>query len=355
MVPFETAVPKWFARISKALWRGIVCALVFLLLGWVFVDYAGVQTDEALFAGSLFRSWRFFSVALGHYNLPLMNMPYNGALKLWLYAPVFRLWQPTAGSIRVPAILLGAATIVIFWDLLNRVHSRAAAWAGSILLATDTSFLLCTTYDWGPVALQHLLLVTAMLFTVRWFQTSSNASLVAAALCCGLALWDKAVFVWIFTGILLGSLVFGAEVRRRLTWRCTAIGTAALCMGALPLIIYNLAGHKRFSATEISAHTQTRQLLVRTTPWICSISHWQSASMCLSLGSSSASSKSVPILAVSVQRLFSEPQASSRHFLDRLGGGGCCRSEVGTQLRFVPHFRVPRGNRGKSESLAWQS
>src|ERR1700682_5958715 len=143
MAPFQTAAPKWFARISKApLWGGIVCALAFLLLGCIFVGYAGVQTDEALFGGSLFRSYRVFSVRLGHYNLPLMNMPYIGALKLWLYAPIFRLWQPAAGSIRVPAILLGAATIVIFWGLLNRMHSRAAAWVGCILLATDTSCLL---------------------------------------------------------------------------------------------------------------------------------------------------------------------------------------------------------------------
>jgi hypothetical protein len=248
MAPFEIAVPKWFARISKArLWGGIVCALIFLLLGCIFVDYAGVQTDEALFAGSLFRSWRFFSVPLGHYDLPLMNMPYNGALKLWLYAPVFRLWQPAAGSIRVPAILLGAATIVIFWGLLIRVHSRAAAWAGCILLATDTSFLLMTTYDWGPVALQHLLLVAAMFFAVRWFQTVSDSSLVAAALCCGLALWDKAVFIWVFTAILFGSLVFGAGIRRRLTWRRAAIGTTALCVGALPLIVYNLAAEQKFA------------------------------------------------------------------------------------------------------------
>src|SRR5579863_4015047 len=115
----STAHRKLFARISKShLWGGMACALLFLLLGCVFVDYAGIQTDEALFTSPLFCSWPFFSVRFGHYNLPLMNMSYNGALKTWLCAPILlTAARPTAALIRVPAIFMGAATIVIFWGL----------------------------------------------------------------------------------------------------------------------------------------------------------------------------------------------------------------------------------------------
>src|ERR1700677_2731163 len=134
----------WFARISKShYWGGIVCALLFLLVGCIFVNYAGIQTDEALFAAPLFRSWQFFSIPIGPYNLPVMNMSYNGALKTWLYAPILlSAARPSAALIRVPAILMGAATIVIFWGLLYRIHGRSASWVGCILLATDTSLML---------------------------------------------------------------------------------------------------------------------------------------------------------------------------------------------------------------------
>ena len=122
----------WFARISKShYWGGIVCALLFLLVGCIFVNYAGIQTDEALFAAPLFRSWQFFSIPIGPYNLPVMNMSYNGALKTWLYAPILlSAARPSAALIRVPAILMGAATIVIFWGLLYRIHGRSASWVG---------------------------------------------------------------------------------------------------------------------------------------------------------------------------------------------------------------------------------
>jgi hypothetical protein len=252
-------IPMWLARISRA-----YCALFFSLVGCAFINYAGIQTDEALFAGPLFRSWQFFSIPIGPYNLPLMNMSYNGTLKTWLYAPILLpAVRSTAALIRVPAILMGAATIVIFSDLLYRVHSRRAAWVGCILLATDTSFVLMTAHDWGPVALQHLLLTAAMFCAVRWFQTASSASLAVAAFCCGLAMWDKAVFIWAFAGILIGSLVFASGIRKRLTWRSVAIVTGALGFGGLPLIIYNFSTEPKFATIRANAQARSGEFSER--------------------------------------------------------------------------------------------
>src|ERR1700693_676300 len=194
---------------------GAVGAIVFLLLGLCFVDRAGIATDEAALEATLFRSWRFFSVPVFHHNVPVMKLTYIGELKTWLYAPIFLIWNPTAAAIRVPAILMGALTVLMFGILLELVHGRRAAWVGSILLATDTSFLLTTVHDWGPVVLQHLLLCAMMLLAVRWFQTSSNVALAGAAFCCGLAFWDKAVFIWILSGVAAGCLLFAREILKR--------------------------------------------------------------------------------------------------------------------------------------------
>ena len=161
---------------------GMVCAVLFLLVGLIFVGYAGIQSDEAVFAAPLFRAWRFWGIPIGRHVVPVMNASYYGALKTWLDAPILLTFRPSAWGIRLPAILAGAITILIFWETLLRVHSRRAAWAGCLLLATDTSYLLTTTYDWGPVALQHLMLAGAMLFGVRWYQTGRSRALALARL-----------------------------------------------------------------------------------------------------------------------------------------------------------------------------
>jgi hypothetical protein len=233
---------------------GAVGAIVFTLLGLCFVNRAGIATDEAALEATLFRDWRFFSVPLFHHNVPVMELTYIGELKTWLYAPIFMIWNPTAASVRVPGILMGAFTVVLFGALLQRVHGRRAAWVGSILLATDVTFLLTTVHDWGPVVLQHLLLAAVMLLAVRWFQTSSSASLIGAAFCCGLAFWDKAVFLWIFSGLVVGCVLFVREIRARLTRRSAVVAILAFCLGALPLIVYNLSGPEKLATVRGNLH-----------------------------------------------------------------------------------------------------
>ncbi len=67
--------------------------------------------------------------------------------------------------VRLPVALTGAITVFIFYHLIRGIESRGAAvaaCAGAFLLATDPVFLLTNTFDWGPVALEHVLLVTVL-------------------------------------------------------------------------------------------------------------------------------------------------------------------------------------------------
>jgi 4-amino-4-deoxy-L-arabinose transferase-like glycosyltransferase len=240
-----------FARTVRCLWissgERIACSLLFVILGSLFIGYAGLQTDEAMFAAPFYRAWRFFSIRIHHHNLPVMNMSYNGCLKTWLYSPLALLWHPSAVWVRLPMIVAGALTIVVFGYLVARLHSRRAAWVGCLLLAADTTFLLTHVYDWGPVALQQLLTVAAMLFAVRWFQGGSDRQLLFSAFCCGLAFWDKAVFAWVLSGLLAGLLLMARTIWPRITSRRITLAIGALCLGALPLIIYDLSAEPRFS------------------------------------------------------------------------------------------------------------
>ena len=98
---------------------------------------------------------------LGH-RIPVMLISYLGALKSWVYAPIFRFWKPSAVSVRVPVILAAGLTVWLFWSLLRRIAGSRAASVGCVLLASDTLFLITSCFDWGPVVLQHLLLVSAL-------------------------------------------------------------------------------------------------------------------------------------------------------------------------------------------------
>lgn len=231
---------RWFRRHAANL-AALGCVAVFLLEGCAFLDLAGVQHDEALFAGAILRPREVTaSLQLGKLTVPLMLASYLGCLKAWLYRPIFAVWRPDVYSLRVPVLLAAGFTLWLWYRLLRRTVGTGAALAVCALLATDTMFVLTSVLDWGPVVLQHLLAVLVLWLAVRFHETGQRWRLALAAFCCGLALWDKVAFAWTLAGfVVAGAVSFRREIGKALSWRNALIAGACLPLGALPLICSN--------------------------------------------------------------------------------------------------------------------
>jgi len=236
-----------------------IAGFVFLwvLLGLLLIPYAGIQTDEPFFAVPIYEPpLPNYCVSLFHHLIPLMIFPYTGTLKSLLYWPILKSFGPGPYSLRIPVVLIGAATIALFLWLSERMAGARAAFLAFALLATDPSFLLTDTFDWGPVALEHLLLVTGCLLI-----TFRRPGL--GFFCFGLALWNKATFVWALAGLAAGVMTaYLPELRRavadrRLVLRCAA----GLAAGALPLIVYNF--HSPNATLRSNVHLSTEDFQVK--------------------------------------------------------------------------------------------
>ena len=239
------------------------CGL-FILLAILFIPYAGIQADEALFSVSLFpHISKDLQLPILPAHVPLMLMTYIGSLKTLLYWPVFRIFGTNQWTLRLPVMLLGAITILIFYNLANAGGGYRAAVLGAFLLATDPVFLLTNTFDWGPVALEHVFLVTGCWFVYRFGHKSSPDAriwhLAAGFLCWGLALWNKAIFVWALSGLIAGGvLVFLPEIKRCWSLHAVRVALIAFLCGALPLVVYNLT-HKSVTISE-NVHLDPRSV-----------------------------------------------------------------------------------------------
>jgi 4-amino-4-deoxy-L-arabinose transferase-like glycosyltransferase len=216
------------------------CAL-FYLEGQAFLPLLGIQNDEAIFAYAFLQPRGGYTVRFGHSHLPLMLMSYLGTLKAWIYRPIFAVFAPSVWSLREPALLFGVASVWLFFLLLRRIAGARAAVIGCGLLAVDALYLLTVSFDWGPVALQHLLLVGGMLLLVRFYQEGSAGSLAWGFFLLGLAMWDKALAVWMLSGMAVAcAVVFPRQIRRVATPRRAAVAALCFALGALPLIVYNV-------------------------------------------------------------------------------------------------------------------
>jgi hypothetical protein len=224
----------------------IALSLAFFALGTIFIPYAGIQNDEALFTNPIYQNDMEFGARALHHRIPLMILTYLGSLKTILYWPILRIFPASPYTVRLPVVLIGSITIFLFFVLADLAGTRKAAWAAAILLATDPTFLLTDTFDWGPVALDHFLLVTGTLALVQFARrgTSSEAWLAVGCFCYGLALWNKALFLWTLTGLVAALLmVFAGELRALWSPRRAGIVAAAFIIGASPFLLYNIRRH----------------------------------------------------------------------------------------------------------------
>ncbi len=217
-----------------------------MLLSLNMISYAGIQEDEALFSIPFYSPIPSeYKIRTSHHDIPLMVMSYVGALKTWIYWPLVQWFGPSVWTVRLPVALAGTITVFIFYYLIRNLggpRAAFAAFAGALLLATDPVFLLTNTYDWGPVAIEHILLLGGCYLVLRFANDNSRIwHLVFGFVCFGLALWNKALFVWALTGLTVAALTTcWHEIGQCLTPRTAGIAVASFLFGALPFVVFNL-------------------------------------------------------------------------------------------------------------------
>ncbi len=231
-----------------------VILLAFLAIEIAFLPMPGIQEDEALFALPFLHGHPpLYSRTVGNVQIPLMLMDYIGALKTWIYWPIFKIWPPNVWSIRLPACFFGMLTIWILAELLRRAACPGIALFTALLLATDTPFVLTNVFDWGPVSL--LLLSTVLLLNLfrRFLEWGKPVWLGAACLLAGAAVWYKTLYLVVVAAMALSCLlVFWGPLRKRMEASNILVALLFFLVGAAPLIAFNL---QRGGSTLTAAHS----------------------------------------------------------------------------------------------------
>jgi 4-amino-4-deoxy-L-arabinose transferase-like glycosyltransferase len=225
-------------RISPGFW----IALLFVLAGLPFLQPAGLHYDASYELTAFYDCSNVAQQSpIFGLKVPVMIIPYLGAFKAWLYQPLLRYLEVTPFVVRLPTLLVGALSVWIFFILLDRASGRRAAIAAALLLATDSSFVLATSFDFGPVVFLHFLLLSGTLLLLLFDRTRSLTYLGVGFFCFGLALWDKALFIWMLAGLGAAALVvFPSHLRELLSPARVMVAAICLCLGASPLIYYNV-------------------------------------------------------------------------------------------------------------------
>ncbi len=182
--------------------------LIFLIYSLVYLDYVGLNYDEAPFInGALAGSTDDF-IYKKIFNVPLMMFPYVGALKCWIFYPIFSVFGVNLVSIRLPSILISALAMIIWYKNANLIFSnKKYSTAFLLLMATDPSFINHSRF-YETIPLQSLLMALSFYFYFKFLTRNVPSYLFFFFFVLILGIFNKFNFIWFAFAIIIAIFLW---------------------------------------------------------------------------------------------------------------------------------------------------
>jgi len=174
---------------------------------------------------------------------PVRNAAYLGSLKSQLLIPVLALAGSSDFVVRATTLCTALLALLLGMLWTHRVFGATVALLGGLLVASDPSFFFLSQFEWGPFTTNLLCRTSGLLLLTAAIQSQRPARAHTAAgfggLALGLGIFSRADFALIVAAFGVALLVCHAKhvaefLRERTS--LVAVGTAALLLGAAPMI-----------------------------------------------------------------------------------------------------------------------
>ncbi len=216
--------------------------LIPLLLLVIKISSPGLHYDEVLFVNSahgMVDPTAFVTARLG--PVPLLLMPYIGAIKAWLYIPIFKLFGVSVMSIRLPMIFLYVLSLpFLYFTLRPILKSKLVSLCILFLVAIDASILMHTRYDFGPVVIQFICAILSLYLLLRFVGKQELWSLITLMMVLFIGTYNKLNFIWFTNALVVVAIaVYGRKVWSTVDSKVKKkYMMAILCLGYLVSIAY---------------------------------------------------------------------------------------------------------------------
>lgn len=199
----------------------------YALISFFFANKIGYYYDEVLYAPSMYspcstNSFNYFVIHLVNSCLPALSMGYIGSLKTYVLTPFTILGVSNNFYVyRGVSILFGALSLIFTFKIFKKLEFNfLSSIAVLTLLALNVSFILATTFDWGPVSISIFLITLFVYYSLNFINkvkpnTSIKKLLIIISPLFGIAfigIFNKVDFVF-FLIPFVGSLLLIKDLR----------------------------------------------------------------------------------------------------------------------------------------------
>lgn len=225
---------------------GVVAALVYALLASINLGSQGLYYDELHQATAAFAyvgEEEPMMVAMSVGGVPVLNMPYSGAIKSAIYGLYLKYCDAefSVNSWRMVGILVTCVGIIAFAVLAGPGLGVAGTSLFLFLLITDMTVLLSTRHDWGPVAMALALRLVLLgvwircACDVRMRCPAWNTAVIGAVV--GFSIFEKLSSAALLPAAFL-IMLFDNDRRQSLRhWAAFVVGGV---VGGAPLVFANV-------------------------------------------------------------------------------------------------------------------
>lgn len=175
------------------------------------ISQPGLYYDELLFVNGALAGKGDIFIRYKIHGIPILLMDYIGALKAWLYYPIFSFFPFNSWSVRLPSILIGLTGGVMLVMALRRGFGPIAGITGAVMILLDPTLITHSRLDWGPNALMFFFRGLLLFSFVNWTRTSNPKWAWVAVIAIGLGIFDKLNFIWIGCVAIVTTFIFYRE------------------------------------------------------------------------------------------------------------------------------------------------
>jgi hypothetical protein len=197
---------------TNNIWRYISIILPILFFGVLtslYLDKPGLQTDEVLFANlSLGEINHTTYIARKIGGITFFVISYIGALKSWIFIPIFKIFGFNYFSIRIPMILLSIISLLMAYNVVNISFKKPFfAWWILVALVTESTFITMVRTDVGPIAIEYFCKILSILLIFKYLQNKKQSNLYFLPFVLALGIFNKINFIWFSNALLFSSLI----------------------------------------------------------------------------------------------------------------------------------------------------
>jgi hypothetical protein len=220
-----------------------------VIIASVKLNFPAVHYDEALYVNAALGGidqTTFMTKSFG--PIPILLMPYIGALKSYLYYPIFGFFGVSPITMRLPMIFVTASALYLLHLFLRRRLGDLLAICVLLITAFNASFVIFTRLDFGPVVLDFLLKIVALYLLVQFVQKQTIKPLLLFWAVIFLGVFNKLNFIWYMNAFVVAFvMVWGKTVWHKLGGRDKKRFIAISALGFLICSGYSLLISKTYT------------------------------------------------------------------------------------------------------------